>query len=260
MTTFDRQCLNILSKMTSIDTLDAWTSIFFLVSKSEHDNEDYSKTFVSAHGGSVFTYAEALRYDYKERGVTMGLVGFTTANSGKAQWGDAQPMFRIFHELGGPDLCPMAAECHKDKSKADALCKRIRSMDKAEHDTFMAAQVQALCCRGGYVFETAQTLGSLHLPPTPLMFSAVLDTMLNFGIGGTWCPKAWLLKHGVEGDQEKTLKAFLKWKKGASSKNHHNSCKHNAKYRTKMFQTLLKKKEWSLSRAACEKVVKWTMK
>ena len=258
--TLDAQCLDILAKTTSIDTLEAWTSIFFLISKSEHDNEDYDKTFISAHGGSVFTYAEALRYDYKQRGVTCGLVGFTTANSGKASWGDAQPMFRIFHELGGPDLRPMASACRKDKSKADALCARIRSMNKAEHDTFMAAQVQALCCQGGYVFETAQALGSLHIPPSSLLFSAVLDTMLNFGIGGKWCPKKWLQKKGVEGNQEKTLKMFLRWKKKASSENHHNSCKHNAVCRTEMFSKLLREKQWSLCRDACEKVVKWTMK
>lgn len=258
---FDTECLNILQQTTSIGSTDVWTNIFFLISKSEHDNEDYDKTFISAHGGSVFTYAEALRYDWKNnRGVTCGLVGFTTANSGKASWGDAQPMFRFFHKLGGKDLIPLASECHIHKAKADALCQFIRSMDSSEHDLFMRAQVMALCCRGGYVYETAQILGELRLPPHPLLFAALLDTMLNFGLGGRWCPRAWLQKKGKRGNATVTLKRFLRWKKRVSSKNHHNSCRHNARCRSNMFKKLMKRNEWSLSRAACEKVVRWRMK
>lgn len=258
--TFTNRCLNILQETTSIGSADVWTSIFFLISKNEHDNDAFDKTFVSAHGGSVFTYAEALRYDWKQRGVTCGLVGFTTANDGKASWGDAQPMFRIFQKLSGKDLVPLASACHTDRSKADSLCQYIRSLDGDEHDLFMQAQVMALCSKGGYVYETAHLLGHLNLPPYPLLFSAVLDTMLNFGIGGRWCPKAWLLKHGRKGRTTRTLEKFLRWKRRAGSKNHHNSCKHNARCRSDMYKKLLRQKQWSLPRAACEQVVTWRMK
>lgn len=260
MLTLTKQCVDLLAKTTSIGDSDSWTSIFFLVSKSEHDNQDYTKTFISAHGGSVFTYAEALRYDWKQRGVTCGLVGFTTANSGNDKWGDAQPMFRMFHKIGGPDLIPLASECHKDRAKADELCKTIRDLRDEDHDTFMEAQIHALCGPNGYVYETAQVLGELDLPPHPLLFAAVLDTMLNFGLGGKYCPKKWLQKNGARGNAEKTLKKFLKWKREASSKNNHNSCKHNAQCRSDMFKALLSKKQWSLPRAACEAVVTWKMK
>lgn len=253
-------CSQLLGACTGLTDAATWTSIFFLISKSEHDNEDYSKTFVSAHGDSVFTYAEALRYDYRERGVTMGIVGFTTANSGRASWGDAQHVFKVFRMLGGPDLLPMTMQCHLDRSKATALCRVIRSLKGRERDIFIRSQMTVLCRPGGYIYETAQVLGDANLPPSPLMFAAVLDTMLNFGIGGRWCPKKWFKKHAVSGNQKRTLRKFLRWKKRVSKKNHHNSCAHNARCRSNMFKKLMKKRAWNLPVEACQEVVQWTMK
>lgn len=257
---FNPSCLNLLSQCTGISDAATWKNIFFLISKSEHDNEIYDDTFKSAYGGSVFTYAEALRYDYSQRGVTLGIVGFTTANSGKASWGDAQNVFRVFRMLGGPDLLPMSMQCHTNRNKAKALCRVIASLSESDVDRFIQAQMTVLCRPHGYIFETAQSIGNAEIPPTPLMIVAVFDSMLNFGLGGRYCPKKWLEKHAVKGNQRKTLTKFLRWKKKVSKKNHHNSCAHNARCRSNMFKKLMKRKQWNIPRDACERVVQWTMK
>ena len=248
----------------------SWEAIFFLVSKGEHDNETYDKTFTSAEGKSVFTYASALSYDWKQRGVTMGIVGFTTANDKKAAWGDAQPMLRRFHALGGPDLVKEADRAHTDKKHADALCKTIQALKGDEYNTFVEAQLDALCNKGGYMYETVHVLESCGIPVTPLAIAMVFDTLLNFGLGGRYCPVKWLQKHSMDSmdsmdvkdvdDPSRVLIQFLKFKALAGAKNNHNSCRHNAKARAGMFRRLVKRDAWSLPQSACERVVTWTMK
>lgn len=241
-------------------TDDEWLAIFFLVSKGEHDNQAWDKTFTSAHGESVFTYADALKYDWKQRGVTCGIVGFTTANDGKAEWGDAEPMFREFHKLGGPNLTPLAKDAHKNKEHAETLCKRIANLEGEEYEKFVDAQMAMLCKKGGYLYEAAHILDKCNLKTTPLFLAALFDTALNFGLSGKYCPVHWIKEHALRGNSARTLKAFLKFKAESGSRNHHNSCKHNAEERADQFLKLLQKGDWNLSRAGCEAVVTWTMK
>ena len=241
-------------------TDDEWSAIFFLVSKGEHDNEAWDKTFTSAHGGSVFTYADALKYDWKQRGVTCGIVGFTTANDGKPEWGDAQPMLKKFHKLGGPDLTPLAKDAHKNKEHAETLCKKIGQLEGADYDTFVDAQMAMLCEKGGYLYETVHVLIAADIPRTPLFIAALFDTALNFGLGGKYCPVHWMKEHACKGNSARTLRAFLKFKAESGARNHHNSCKHNAEGRADQFLKLMQKGDWNLSRSGCESVVAWTMK
>lgn len=237
-----------------------YTMIFFLVSKGEHDNQAVDKTFETCEGAPVFTYADALPYDWKQRGVTIGIVGWTTANDGKASWGDAEKMLQRFADLGGPNLVAQAQRCHLDMTAAKHLCKTIRTMDEANTARFTRAQLEDITSPGGYLFEAVRAIRAQEIPVTPLLVSAIFDTLLNFGIGGRYCPLAWLSKHARTGSKTKTLRGFLRWKATVGSKNNHNSCKHNAQCRSKMFRRLLREKQWYLDQTACEQAVQWTMK
>lgn len=238
-----------------------YTMIFFLVSKGEHDNMDLAKTFLSADGGNVFTYADALSYDWTERGVTMGICGFTTANSGNSKYGDAENVLKRLHGLGGPDLIPIALRCHKDQEAAKHLVNAIRGFSEREAILFTHAQLDIISSPRGYLYEAFKAIRELDVPIKPLLVSAVFDSLLNFGIGGTHCPLAWLAKHGRRKSKTKTLRKMLKWKRKVGCINHHNSCKHNGQARSDMFADLLKKKEWNLEDVqACVKAAQWTMK
>jgi len=80
--------LEHLEKCSGISDIDTWTAIFFLLSKSEHNNMKWDDTFTGEDGKSVFFYAKRLPYDGEQRGVTTGLAGWTTANDGKDAYGD----------------------------------------------------------------------------------------------------------------------------------------------------------------------------
>jgi len=252
------QALNSALNVTF--TAHEYTMIFFLVSKSEHNNEDPKKTFMCANGESVWTYAEPLQHDWRQRGCTIGVVGFTTANSSKAAWGDAQPMLRTFRRMGGPDLLRLTDDCHKDKAAAHVFCSTIHSLSETEVELLTRAQLQQLASRKGYLFEAVRICRELDLPIKPLLIAAFFDSLLNFGIGGTYCPLTWLVAHAKRGSKTKTLRRFLRWKRKVGSLNSHNSCKHNARNRSDMFKQLLRKKAWSLDEQACRKVVRWRMK
>ena len=254
--------LKPLQEICNLPT-DSWYAVFYLVSKGEHDNEKYEKTFTSAEGGSVWTYASALSYDWKQRGVTTGVYGATTANDGKSAWGDAESMFKRFHELGGPDFSQLASKAHTDKKVADELCKKIQHLDGKAYEWYIQAQLEALCRKGGYIYESVHALESCGIERTPLAIACVFDTALNFGLGGKYCPVSWLKKHGRKDEQkdgEEVLLQFLKFKALVGSKNNHNSCRNNAVNRANMFVKLVRKKDWLLSRKGCEAVVTWTMK
>jgi hypothetical protein len=238
-----------------------YTMIFFLVSKSEHDNMDPEKTFLCADGNNVFTYAEALEYDWTERGVTLGICGFTSANSGNSKYGDAEKVFHRFYELGGPDLLPIALRCHKDKAAANHLCKTIQKFTTNETFLFTKAQLDIITNPKGYLYEAVKSIRQLDVPVKPLLVSALFDTLLNFGIGGRYCPLAWMQKRGKRNSKTKTLRRLLRWKRKVGCKNHHNSCKHNGQARSDMFKQLLKKKQWDLQDIdTLRKVVQWRMK
>jgi hypothetical protein len=255
--------IRALARATSISTTESLVAIFFLVSKPEHDNEKWDSTFLDDTGRDVFTYAAALSYDWKQRGVTTGIVGFTSANDGKASWGDLRPVLDRYARLGGKDaerMLSLSETAHKKKADADTLCHSINALKGRDRDLFEQAQIEALCAPGGYVYEATAAIGGLDLPPHPLYVSIVFDTALNFGLGGEHCPRKWLAKNGTRGDAKKTFRAFLEWKASVGSKNNHNSCKHNAEQRSKQFKKLLDKNHLTLPRASCEEAVRWTMK
>ena len=249
----------ILNTLCDCDlTEEQYLMIFFLVSKSEHDNEDPSRTFLCADNLPVFLYCEALKYDYTDRGCTLGVVGFTTADSGKMP-GDAQPVLRRLFELGGPNLLDLADHCHSDKRAADTLCVKIRGLNDDECNLMIRAQLEALA-GDGYFGQTIRIIRDLGLPLKPLLVASIFDSLLNFGRGGKYCPLKFLRKHGVPGSKTKTLRALLKWKRKAGCKNDHNSCRSNAHNRSDMFKRLMRHKIWDLDEAWCKKVTKWTMK
>ena len=255
--------IRALERATSITTTESLVAIFFLVSKPEHDNEMWDSTFLDDEGRDVFTYAAALSYDWKQRGVTAGIVGFTSANDGKASWGDLQPVLHQYARLGGKDaerMLSLAETAHTSNADADALCDSIKSLHGHERDMFEQSQIDSLCAPGGYVHEAIDAIGDLDLPPHPLYVAIVFDTALNFGLGGEYCPKTWLAKNGTRGDAKKTFRAFLEWKASAGAKNNHNGCKHNAEQRAKQFKKLLDKNHLTLPRRSCEEAVRWKMK
>jgi len=233
--------------------------IFFLVSKSEHDNEDPAQTFLSADGSSVFLYCEALKYDYKDRGCTMGVVGYTTSNSGRSDWGDAQPVLRRLLQMGGPNLLDLADRCHTDKDAADTFCRTIHRLGPQDTTLMIRAQMEALC-GSGYFGQTISILRELEVPLKPLLVAAVFDSCLNFGIFGNYCPIKFLKKHGVRRSKTKTLRKLLKWKRVVGCKNDHNSCKSNGRNRSDMFKQLFRRKIWNLDEVWCKEVVTWKMK
>jgi hypothetical protein len=261
LTTLSPRAIDSLNRALDLRfTKDEVTMIFFLVSKSEHNNQDPKKTFVCANGDPVWTYAEALSYDWRQRGVTCGVVGFTSANCGKAEWGDAQPMLKTFRDMGGPDLLPLADTCHENKASADSFCRAIHELDDDDVERFCRAQMSALTGKKGYLYEAVAICRELDVPPKPLLIAALFDTLLNFGIGGKYCPLKWLRANGKRGSKTKTLRRLLRWKRKVSCLNNHNSCDHNGHERSDMFRTLLRKKEWNLDVTECCKVVRWRMK
>lgn len=247
-------------KCTLAYTDDQYHMIFFLISKSEHDNEDVDRTFLTKEGGSVFLYCQALSYDWKERGCTTSLMGHTTHNDGKAEWGDIYPLLKKFQKLGGPDLASEAKMCASSKSKAAAFSKRIESLPPKEAALYTLAEIKVIGSKHGYLRHAVDAWRSLGIEPRPLSVVAVFDAALNQGLGGQWDPCAWLKKHGTKGDEDASLKAFNRWRRVAATKNHHNDPPSNGERRSDMFETLRDQGAWDLPRKACTKAVHWTMK
>jgi hypothetical protein len=254
--TLTQELVDFLNQKLELNfTQEQWLMVFFLTAKSEHDIEDPDLTFSSHDKRNVFFYCEALSYDYRQRGCTFGLVGFTT---GGTEAGDAPAVFKAYHELGGPDLLEESKVCHTDKAKAKVFCQRIHALEGDQ--AFVQAQLDVLCSPEGYMYEAVKAIRKLDISVSPLFFAAVYDSMLNFGLGGKWCPKKFLQHRGIQGKHVQSLKDFLVWKRRASCKNNHNSCKHNGLCRANMYKSLLKKQGWDLPLVKVEKVVHWAMK
>ena len=240
---------------------DQWTMVFFLVSKGEHDNEDPDKTFLTKDGTSVFLYCDALEYDWKQRGCTTSLLGHTTHNDGKAEWGDAYQLFKKFHKLGGPDLSKDATECASSKAAAARFAKRITSMTGKDAGRYTLAEIKVLASKKSYLRHAVQAWRDLGIDhPRPLGVAAVFDAALNQGLGGKWDPCKHLLQVGAKGDEDASLKEFNVWRRVAATKNHHNDPPVNGENRSDMFEDLRKKGAWDLPQEACRKVVTWRMR
>jgi len=256
--------LETLEKATGLGDREAWTAVFFLLSKSEHDNERVDDTFESDDHKSVFFYAKRLPYDGEQRGVTVGLAGWTTANDGNDKHGDFQKLAVRFKKLGGVDLRKVCKGLTKNKAKAEEFCNKIHSLHGEYAEKFVLAQFNDLCDKDGYVYEAANALKHAGISsPSPLTLAAVIDTLINQGIGGKWCAVKWLdAFHKEDGDvsESKVLKEFLEWKRVAATKNNHNDPPSNGEKRTDMFIDLMKEDAFKLPLPLCEKAVKWRMR
>jgi hypothetical protein len=74
-----KDVLALLEKTTGLGDFEAWRNIWLLISKGEQDNDTVDGTFeIERNKGSLFGYASALKYDKDVRGVTMGIVGWTS--------------------------------------------------------------------------------------------------------------------------------------------------------------------------------------
>ena len=255
--------LEHLEKCSGISDIDTWTAIFFLLSKSEHNNMKWDDTFTGEDGKSVFFYAKRLPYDGEQRGVTTGLAGWTTANDGKDAYGDFHKLAVRYKRMGGIDLRKLAKGLTKDTDKASRFCEKIKGLRGDMADLWVETQLKHLARPDGYIFESCQALKDAGVPhPLPLTVAAVVDTAINQGFGGKWCPRTWLKEHAVttSDDELKLLREFLKWKRISATKNNHNSPPSNGEKRADMFLKLLDSGMMCLKRTHCESVVTWKMK
>lgn len=256
----------LLKKTTGIDSAEAWRAIWLLISKSEHDNEDPDKAFLTDGGKSLFGYASALSYDCKDRGVTMGAVGWTTGCDGKDGEGDAGELFRIYKELGGDDFRPLMKGCCSSKEAREKLIKKI---DKAADDpAWVHAQWTQLVTKaddGAYLYHTMKAWKDVGVDrPSPLAIATVFDASLNQGYDGKDGGCANLRKLGVHGDEDATLKKYNAWRAKTACRNAYNDPPANGTNRAHMFEELRKAKAYSLTgreaAAAIKKAIHWTMK
>jgi len=260
------EVLAVLEKHTGLGSAEAWRNIWFLTSKAEQDNDDLAGTFLTDKGESLFGYASALSYDFKDRGVTLGIVGWTTANDGKDANGDAPELFKIYKSLGGQDLMPLAAGCTKSKDACATLIKKIQSI--ADDPKWIQAQWTQLVTKsdtGAYIYNTMETFKKIGIEkPTPLAIATILDCSLNQGFDGKDGGCTNLIKLAVKGDEDATLAKYNKWRRGVAGTNEYNEPRSNGEARADMYEKLRKAKVFSLTGEAAAKAVKdavsWEMK
>ena len=258
--------ITLLKKTTGISSAEAWRSIWLLVSKSEHDNEDPKKAFLTDKGESLFGYAAALSYDCEDRGVTMGAVGWTTGCDGKDGEGDAGELFRIYKDLGGDDFRPLMKGCCSSKAAREKLIKKIERV--ADDPKWVQAQWTQLVTKaddGAYLYHTVKAWRDIGVDdPSPLAVATVFDASLNQGWDGKDGGCANLRKLGVRGDEDATLKKYNVWRRKVAPTNDFNSPGPNGRNRADMFEKLREAKAFSLAgpeaAAAIKKAIHWTMK
>ena len=253
--------VRVISNAVHISDVDKITGMFFLLSKSEQDNERWEDTFrCAADGNSVFFFAKRLDYDGEDRGCTVGIAGWTTANGGNDKHGDFIKLAARFKRMGGLDLRQESKGLTEKSNKVKKFERLIQGLHGEYAERFVRAQFKELCSPKGYIYEAHKALCDAGIEnPSPLAIAAVMDTVINQGIGGKYCPIDWIRDHPTE-DEKVLLDGFLDWKRVAATKNHHNSPPSNGRERADMFKKLLRAGQQDLSRAACEEAVQWKMK
>lgn len=260
------EVLKMLKETTGLGDAEAWRRIWLLVSKSEHDNTDPAKAFLTDKGKSLFAYASALSYDWKERGVTMGIVGWTTGNDGKDGRGDAPELFKVYKSLGGEDLMPYCDGCCKDKAKCTKLIKKIESL--ADDPLWIQAQWKQLVTKadcGAYLYHTVSSFKKIGIDsPSALAIATVFDASLNQGYDGKDGGCVMLEKLGVKGDENATLEKYNQWRAKVAGTNDYNSPPINGKNRAKQFEDLRKAKVFTLTGGDAlkeiQRAISWEMK
>lgn len=257
--------LKLLENATGLGDAEAWRTIWLLISKSEHDNEDIEKTFLTGKGTSLFGFASALVYDWRDRGVTMGLVGWTTGCDGKDGAGDAGELFRLYAALGGEDFRPLMTGCCSSKAACRKLIREIERV--ADDPNWVQAQWTQLVTKaddGAYIYHTIKAWKDVGVDrPSALAIATVLDASLNQGYDGKDGGCVNLRKLAVRGDEDATLKKYNAWRARVAGTNDYN-VPINGPSRAGMFEKLRAAGAFSLvgpeAAAAVTKAVHWEMR
>lgn len=256
--------LRLLEKETGLGDAQAWSNILSLVSKGEHD----SLTWWLVEGkDSVYGWSKALPWDWSKntdgggRGLTIGIVGFTTHHEAKPE-GDAQVLFKEYVALGGKDFRPLSQDCAKDK----AACKKLSAeLKKVGTDpVWIKAQWQCLVAKGGsgYVYEAMQ-ICKKHGIDTPgaLTIAALFDCALNHGATGPYGARALADKVPTDLSEREFLKKFLDLRLPEAGKHGLANPPINGTRRVGHFMELLKEGHMDLKDdAAIKKATSWIMK
>lgn len=158
-----------------------------IIAKPEQD-QGPATWDMSSSGGTVFAYAEALPYDWWDRGVTAGLVGFTSANGGQEAWGDMQFMLGLYAAKSGIDLRPLCVGTTTSLAKCQTLVNALRNA--GSDSRYIAAQWDAITSSANpsaYLYHAMRLLRTRGFsPPRALTIAACFDHALNCGIDGQY--------------------------------------------------------------------------
>lgn len=254
--------LHMLEKATGISDPQSWSNALSLVAKSEHDRLEW---WLSSDNQDIYAWSDALKYDWNKktegRGVTIGLVGFTTHADGKPT-GDAQGLFDDYVKLGGKDLGPMSKDCASDKDACEKLIKEIKKI--GHDDKWIQAQWNRLVSKGGsgYIYEAMNICKKNGIEkPSALTLAALFDCSLNQGATGKDGSRDIAQKVGNTKNETEFLRGFLKIRLPIAGKNAYNDPPVNGKNRVKQFIDLLDAGSMDLKDdGLIKKVTSWEMK
>jgi Glycosyl hydrolase family 46 len=229
-----------LARVTGISDAIVYSAMLALTNKAEQDSVTW---YLDSKGESIYGYAEALPYDRKQRGLTIGLFGATTADAGKDGKGDAMDLFKRFAALKGEDFTPYAKNLTHDKAACDLLAKKIRSI--ATDPKWQQAQWQQLLATNGngYLFEAVAILKNLGFTTfAPLTLAAVYDCCMNMGPQKSKYGARWVVSQLPQTDltsEDTFLRAFCTARSKVAAKGGANSNEQNGFHRSMQYITLL---------------------
>lgn len=259
------EILKMLERETGLGDAHAWSNIMSVVSKGEHDSLEW---WLDSEKDSIYGYGAMLPWDWRVgtegggRGVTLGIVGFTTHHEGKPA-GDAQLLFKEYAKLGGKNLAPMSVDCAHDKDAGNRLIKEIKRV--ADDPKWMHAQWNCLLADtgSGYVYETMRMCKKRGIAkPCALTIAALFDCSMNHGATGAYGSRKLAEKVPEHVKDEKAfLKEFLEIRLPIAGKHGLASPPINGTNRVKQFIELLQKGCMDLKDdAAIRKATDWEMK
>lgn len=250
--------LALLASKTGIADPQAWTNILSLTSKAEQNRLEW---WLDDQGHDIYTYAKALPYDWHKRGVTVGLCGFTTHDSGKFA-GDALDVFDAYHKLGGKDLKALAKDCATSSAACNKVCDAIHAL-KGDDSWILAQWEQLFNTNGnGYLYEVLKASKAAGFDkPKPLTVAALYDCAMNQGATGH-DGMLDILKHvGHQSSEAAFLKKFLQLRLPIAGKNAFNDPPVNGKNRVQQYLDILEAGDWGLKdQGLLKKASSWEMK